>query len=69
MADPKVVFFTALAPEFRGMVVAEAPPGINVVSAPVGMDEVEKIGLVTKSEDRQIESLRRYDNFSRHPEG
>ncbi|MCH7852696.1 MAG: lactate dehydrogenase, partial [Candidatus Marinimicrobia bacterium] len=46
MADAKVVFFTALAAGFREMVTDEAPDGLEVITAPVGMDDDEKIELV-----------------------
>jgi phosphoglycerate dehydrogenase-like enzyme len=45
MAEPKVVFFTALAEEYRQMVVDKAPKGMNVIAAPTGMDDDEKIEL------------------------
>jgi len=45
MANAKVVFFTALAPGFREMVTDEAPDGLEVITAPVGLDDDEKIEL------------------------
>jgi phosphoglycerate dehydrogenase-like enzyme len=45
MAEPKVVFFTALAEEYCQMVLDKAPKEMNVISAPTGMDDDEKIEL------------------------
>jgi phosphoglycerate dehydrogenase-like enzyme len=45
MTEPKVVFFTALAEEYCQMVVDKTPKGVNVIAAPTGMDDDEKIEL------------------------
>ena len=45
MADAKVVFFTALAAGFREMVTDEAPDGLEVITASVGLDDDAKIEL------------------------
>ncbi|HZA23498.1 MAG TPA: 2-hydroxyacid dehydrogenase, partial [Dehalococcoidia bacterium] len=46
MAEPKVVFFTALSDEYRPLVTDQEPPGLNFIVAPMGMDDDEKIELV-----------------------
>jgi phosphoglycerate dehydrogenase-like enzyme len=46
MAEPKVVFFTALSDEYRPLVTEQEPPGMNFIVAPMGMDDDEKIELV-----------------------
>jgi phosphoglycerate dehydrogenase-like enzyme len=45
MTEPKVVFFTALAEEYCQIVVDKTPKGVNVIAAPTGMDDDEKIEL------------------------
>jgi phosphoglycerate dehydrogenase-like enzyme len=46
MAEPKVVLFTALSDEYRPLVTDQEPPGLNLIVAPMGMDDDEKIKLV-----------------------
>lgn len=46
MAQAKVVFFTNISPEQRQVVVDRALPGMNVIHAPAGMPDDEKIELV-----------------------
>ena len=45
MAEPKVVFFTALSDEYRPKVTNEAPAELDVVTASIGLDEEAQIEL------------------------
>ena len=46
MAEPKVVFLNALSDEYRPLVLDQAPPGLNLVTASMGISDEEKIELV-----------------------
>ena len=46
MADAKVVLFSVLDRELEQLVLSKAHPGMNVVSAPLSMDDGEKVKLV-----------------------
>lgn len=50
MADAKVVLFSALDRDLEQLVLSKAHPGMNVVSAPLSMDDGEKVKLVADAD-------------------
>ena len=50
MADAKVVLFSVLDRNLEQVVLSKAHPGMNVVSAPLSMDDGEKVKLVADAD-------------------
>ena len=50
MAAPKIVFFNALSDEYRPLILDQAPPGIDLITAPIEMDEARKLELVADAD-------------------